>query len=142
MVSRMSRNFMLAAILLTSACASTTLQDIDVTSSPAHAAVTLACPGQEPRHAGYTPTTVTLRRDGDGCAITLSKLGYREETIAFRQARSDAAPSLLFTAATGVVSALAWMMSGNDIVEETLREHRGTAPELVPRQVHVELVPR
>jgi len=135
----MNRNLILAAVFLTAGCAS--MQQIPVTSSPAHAAVTLSCPGEEPRHAGYTPTTVTLRRDGDGCSITISKFGYREETIGFQQARSaNVTPSLLLG---GLVSAIAWMMSGNDIVEETLRDkHGGAAFEQVPHRVHVELVPR
>ena len=145
------RFFFTVAMLLAAGCASM-MQKIPVTSSPPHAAITLACAGEEPRHAGYTPATIALRRDADGCEITLSKLGYREETILFRRVRSEVpvldAPSLLRGAAKGLVEALAWMISGNDIVEQTLGtpfakdEHRSDALEQLPARVAVELLPR
>ena len=150
------RFFFAAAMLLAAGCASTLndpMQRIPVTSSPSHAAIALACAGDEPRHAGYTPATIALRRDADGCEITLSKLGYREETVRFRRVGSeatalDAAPSLLLGAATGLVEAIAWAISGNDFVEQALGppfakdEHRAAAPEQLPARVDVELLPR
>jgi len=146
------RFFFAAALLLSAGCASTIndpMQRIPVTSSPSHAAITLACAGEEPRHAGYTPTTIALPRDADGCEITLSKLGYREETIRFRRAATALdAPLPLRGAGIGLVEALSWMISGNDFVEQALGppfakdDHRGGAPEQAPARVDVELLPR
>src|ERR1043165_1883022 len=105
------RFFFTVAMLLAAGCASM-MQKIPLTSSPPHAALTLPCAawgrqtppapprppppaippagaGGEPRHAGYTPATIALRRDADGCEITNSKLGHRQEAILFRRARSE-----------------------------------------------------
>jgi hypothetical protein len=155
----------LLTALLAASCASMVngrFQDVPVASSPAHAAITLACPGLEPRHAGYTPATITLRRGDDGCRITLTKLGYHEETIRFRRVRSavtalNAVPGLLIGGVTGLVAYLpAELLLPNDTAEAigdaafaagasvpfAIDERSGAAFEQVPNRISVELVPR
>jgi len=155
----------LLTALLAASCASMVngkFQSVPVTSSPPHAAITLACPGEEPRHEGYTPATVTLRRGDDGCRITLTKLGYREETIRFRRVLSavmalNAVPGLLLGGLTGLAAYLpaelvlppdaadaigdaAFAAGAN--VPFAIDERSGAAFEQVPTRISVELVPR
>ncbi len=154
----------LLTALLAASCASMVngkSQNVPVLSSPAHAAITLACPGEEPRHAGYTPATVTLRRGDDGCRITLTKLGYREETIRFRRVLSavtalNAVPGLLLGGVTGFVAYLPAALLPPDAAEAivdaacaagasvpfAIDERSGAAFEQVPNRISVELVPR
>ena len=155
----------LAATLFAAGCASMVsgpLQKVPVTSLPSHAAVTLDCPGQEPHHVGYTPTEVTLRRDGDGCRIILSKLGYEEETISFRRVRNpvtafNAVPGLILGIFTGLASYIPADLALPDPVADdigksafaagvdvpfAIDERSGAAFEQVPCRVSVELVPR
>ncbi len=155
----------LLAALLAASCASMVngkFQSVPVTSSPSHAAITLACPGQEPQHAGYTPATVTLRRGDDGCRITLTKLGYHEETIRFCRVRSavtalNAVPALLLGGVTGLAAYLpAELVLPPDAADAigdaafaagasvpfAIDERSGAAFEQVPNRISVELVPR
>jgi hypothetical protein len=155
----------LLTALLAASCASMVngrFQDVPVASWPAHAAITLTCPGQEPRHAGYTPATITLRRGDDGCRITLTKLGYHEETIRFRRVRSaitvlNAVPGLLLGGMTGLVAYLPAEIilppdAASDIGEAAfaagasvpfaIDERSGAAFEQVPNRISVDLVPR
>ena len=155
----------LLTTLLAAGCASMVngrFQNVPVTSSPAHAAITLECPGEEPSHAGYTPATIRLRRGADGCRITLSKLGYYEETVRFRRVPSavtalDAVPGAVLGAAAALVVALPTeLVAGEDAGNAAgaaafnkgasapfaIDEHNGAAFDQVPREVHVDLVPR
>ena len=155
----------LLAALLAASCASMVngkFQNVPVTSSPSHAAITLACPGREPQHAGYTPATIALWRGDDGCRITLSKLGYREETIRFRRVRSavtalNAVPALLLGGVTGLAAYLpAELVLPPDAADAigdaafaagasvpfAIDERSGAAFEQVPNRISVELVPR
>jgi hypothetical protein len=155
----------LAGTLFAAGCASMvngSLQKVPVTSLPSHAAITLDCPGQEPHHVGYTPAEVTLRRDGDGCRIILSKLGYEEETIRFRRVRNpvtafNAVPGLVLGAFSGLAAYIPAELALPDPVADDIGksafnagvdvpfavdERNGAAFEQVPRRVSVELVPR
>lgn len=152
----------LATALLTAGCASMVngkFQNVPVTSTPPHAAIELACPGQEPSHVGYTPTTLRLRRADDGCRITISKLGYVEQTIRFEQARSAAtALNLVPGAVIGGIGALLIEIPAmfhpavSDVadaafnagasVPDRIDEHTGAAFKLVPTEVNVRLARR
>src|SRR4051794_25182954 len=148
----------LLTTFLAAGCASMVngrFQNVPVTSSPAHAAITLDCPGEEARHAGYTPATVTLRRGADGCRITLTKLGYYEETIRFERVRSavtalDAVPGALLGGAAALIAALPTeLVAGEDAGNAAgaaafdagasapfaIDEHSGAAFEQVPREI-------
>jgi hypothetical protein len=160
----MNRLLLLVA-LFTAGCASMVngkFQNIPVTSTPPHAAIELACPGREPAHAGYTPATLHLLRQDDGCTITLSKLGYDEETIRFERAVSPATalnvvPGTVLGAASGLFAYLGSLVVlpepiasdiGNSAfaaaasAPEAVDERTGAAFELVPREIHVRLAPR
>lgn len=155
----------LAATLLTAGCASMVngrYQNIPVTSSPAHAAITLACAGVEPRHAGYTPATIQLRRRDEGCWITLSKLGYAEETIPFHRVYSTAAalnalPGVVLGGTLGLLVELPTeLLFGSEVAEPlgegvfaagvnapfAVDERSGAAFKHVPERVEVRLTPR
>jgi len=155
----------LVATLLAAGCASMVngrFQNVPVTSAPAHAAIALKCPGEEERHAGYTPATVTLRRGAEGCRITLTKLGYYDETIRFQRvpspvAQLDALPGALLGSAAALVAALPTeLVAGEDAGNAAgaaafnkgasapfaIDEHSGAAFDQVPREVHVDLVRR
>jgi hypothetical protein len=62
-------------------------QTVPVSSNPADAAVRATCGNDPAVDAGVTPATVRLRR-GATCSLTLTKSGYRSETVSFRRARS------------------------------------------------------
>jgi len=155
----------LAAALLAAGCASMVngrFQDINVGSSPPGAAITLACAGVEPQHAGYTPATIRLRRSDEGCWIAISKLGYEEEMIWFQRVRSaatvlDAVPAAVLGGITGLVVRLpAELILPKESAEElgeaafaagasvpyAVDERSGAAFKQVPDGVRVELVPR
>ena len=155
----------LLSVLLSAGCASMVngrMQNVPVTSTPPHAAITLACPGEEPRHAGYTPATIVLRRADEGCEITLSKLGYYEETIRFYRRHSvvtalDVVPGVAIGAVGGLFAYLGSLTVlpepvANDIGESAFQagvaapfaadERSGAAFEQVPDRVSVRLAPR
>jgi hypothetical protein len=157
----------LLTLLFTAGCASMLhgqFQNVPVTSTPSHAAIELACPGREPAHAGYTPTTLRLRRNDDGCTITLSKLGYYEETIRFERAQSlatalNVVPGTVLGAVGGLFAyfgSLVVVPDRTDVASdignaafaagasapEAIDERTGAAFELRPREIHVRLEPR
>lgn len=155
----------LLAAVFAAGCASMVhgrFERIAVTSSPAGAAIEVACAGVEPRHAGYTPATIELRRADDGCRITLSKLGYVEETVALRRVRSavtalNAVPGLVLGAFTGLVAYVpaalllpdsaagaigASAFNAGASAPDALDERSGAAFEHVPNRVNVDLVRR
>jgi hypothetical protein len=161
------KRLLLLSALLTTSCASMVhgkFQNIPVTSTPPHAAIELACPGREPAHAGYTPATLRLLRNDDGCMVTLSKLGYYEETIRFERRVSPVVALNVVPGAVlgGVGGFFAYFGSlvvvpdrtdvASDIgnaafaagasAPEAIDERTGAAFELVPREIHVRLAPR
>lgn len=63
---------------------------IPVTSEPSGAVVTVEC-GNAPLYGGLTPTTVTLPRSAEQCALTIGKEGYGETRVELERRVSRAA---------------------------------------------------
>jgi hypothetical protein len=75
---------LLAAVVLTQACA--TLhngrhQDIHVVSDPAGADIEVRCGKAQP--PAVTPATIRLPRRVEECSLTLTRPGFRPETVLF-----------------------------------------------------------
>jgi len=159
------RSIALASLLLAAGCATMingTTQRIPVASSPRNALVTLECPGEPPRDAGKTPMTVELRRDSEGCRITLSKLGYRHVSVRVTRrvsaaAAFDAVPGAVLGSISGLFTYVPLAIAGvpddeaNAIGTSAMRagasapfkadERAGGAFRLEPERVDVALQP-
>lgn len=88
------RNLLLLLLvaLATSSCATVVhgrFQQVPVTSDPAGAAVQVDC-GSGAHANGVTPTTVSLRRGAEKCAITFTKEGYADRRVEFTRIMSGA----------------------------------------------------
>jgi hypothetical protein len=69
------------------ACATmttSTLEKINVSSSPSEATASLICNGH-PEGEGLTPIVFTIKRNAGDCTITLRKEGYEEQTRMLEQ---------------------------------------------------------
>jgi len=154
-----------ASLLLAAGCATMvngTTQRIPITSTPRNALVTVECPGEEPRDAGKTPATVELRRDAEGCRITLSKLGYEHVSVRMTRrvsaaAAFDAVPGAVLGTISGLFTYVPLVVAGvpddeaNAIGDSAMRagasapfkadERAGGAFRLVPERVDVALTP-
>ncbi len=111
----------LAAILILqylTGCATVThgrFQKIPVTSEPSGADIELAQCGAGRGGSARTPAIVSVRRNADGCTITLHKDGYESAHIVLRRDRSralyaNALPAIVLGAATGLVAAIPFVL--------------------------------
>lgn len=74
-------------LVLTTNCASIvhgTRQEIPVKSNPTAADVAVKCADGE-FNAAPTPTEIILKRNRGGCEVTVSKAGFRPETVRLKR---------------------------------------------------------
>ncbi len=85
------KQFVLIAVVFLGGCASIvhqTTQQIPVSSSPAGAAVTVACGDVNNDPKLVTPTVVTVHRKPSHCTITLAKEGYQPVETSLKRSTS------------------------------------------------------
>ena len=110
------------AALVTAGCGSIfhgSTQQISVSSTPPGATARAACSDGSAVEA-TTPGTLLLRRNAEGCAITVSKAGYVSQTVALTRGKSSAmvgnVPASIASALGGVlVGAVACIRSSSAI---------------------------
>lgn len=110
----------LIALTLSARCASIAhgrYEKVPVKSTPSGAAVRVDC-GDVPSDGGVTPVEVKLRRGAEHCAITLSKAGYADRTIAFtrvvsRVAWANVAPGFVLGMGAGAAVAMGSFLDPN-----------------------------
>src|SRR5256885_9344949 len=100
------------AMLLTAACGSIfhgSTQQISVDSTPPGATARATCSDGSAVEA-TTPGKLLMRRNAEGCSITVSKTGYESQSVAFTRAKSAAmignVGASLGSAAAGAIVAL------------------------------------
>ena len=99
------------AALLTAGCGSMfhgATQSITVNSAPPCATARGTCNDGSAVEA-TTPGTLLLRRNAEGCSITVSKTGYESQTVALARGKSG---SMIANVPTSLVSAIGGGIAG------------------------------
>lgn len=98
-------------------------QQVPVDSNPSGASVAVSC-ADVPRDGGITPARVKVRRGAKNCAITLSKAGYKDQTLTFQRKVAPSVwlnllPGLAVEAAAEIAAATDEILSDNPDQKDT-----------------------
>jgi hypothetical protein len=129
--------FAALALVLAAGCGSIshgTTQNISVTSTPPGASARATCNDGSAAEA-VTPGMLLLRRDAQGCTITISKAGYESASVPLTRAKSGAmfgnVPAAVLSAVGGIVAGVL-ICNRNQSITGTCAAAGGLAGLILP----------